>query len=50
MFPAMMSVSDALVPATGTVTSIYLAGSAVGTMLLPGSMGERFKVLVQTKG
>ncbi len=39
MFPAMMSLSDTLVPATGTVTSLYLAGSAVGTMAVPGSMG-----------
>ncbi len=39
MFPAMMSLSERLVPATGTVTSIYLAGSAIGAMAIPGSMG-----------
>jgi fucose permease len=39
MFPSMMSLSDAIVPATGTITSIYLAGSAIGTMVIPGSMG-----------
>ena len=39
MFPSMMSISNALVPATGTVTSLYLAGSAIGTMAIPGSMG-----------
>jgi fucose permease len=39
LFPSMMSVSEAVVPATGTVTSLYLAGSAIGTMAIPGSMG-----------
>ncbi len=39
MFPSMMSVSDTLLPATGTVTSLYLAGSALGGMVIPGSMG-----------
>jgi fucose permease len=39
LFPAMMSLSDSIVPATGTVTSLYLAGSAIGTMAIPGSMG-----------
>ncbi|HEY1741028.1 MAG TPA: MFS transporter [Acidimicrobiia bacterium] len=39
LFPAMMSLSESMVPATGTITSLYLAGSAIGTMAIPGSMG-----------
>ena len=45
MFAAMLSLSDHLVPATGTITSVYLVGSSFGAMLLPSTMGgliERF--------
>lgn len=39
MFPSMLSVSDAALPATGTVTSIYMIGSGVGSMTLPVLIG-----------
>jgi fucose permease len=39
MFPSMLSVSDAAIPATGTVTSIYMIGSGVGSMTVPVLIG-----------
>ena len=39
MFPSMLALSEQSIPSTGTVTSIYLVGSSVGTMVLPGTMG-----------
>ena len=39
MYAAMMLHSKEHIPATGTVTSLYVAGSALGAMAIPGSMG-----------
>jgi hypothetical protein len=35
----MLSVSETAVPATGTVTSLYLVGSGLGAMALPWAIG-----------
>ena len=40
MFASMLSLSEAHVAATGTVTSLYLVGSSVGSMTLPWATGN----------
>jgi MFS transporter, FHS family, Na+ dependent glucose transporter 1 len=40
MFASMLSLSNDHVAATGTVTSLYLIGSSVGTMTLPWATGR----------
>lgn len=39
MFPMMLALSEETVPSTGTVTSVYLVGSSLGTFVLPATMG-----------
>ncbi len=40
MFASMLSLSEQHVAATGTVTSVYLAGSSLGAMTLPWATGK----------
>jgi MFS transporter, FHS family, Na+ dependent glucose transporter 1 len=40
MFPAMLSLAEPVLPSTGTVTSLFLAGSSIGSMTLPWLIGR----------
>lgn len=40
MFPTMLSLAEPVIPSTGAVTSAFLAGSSVGTMIIPWAIGR----------
>ncbi len=39
MFPAMLSLAEPVLPSTGLVTGLFLAGSSIGSMTLPPLIG-----------
>ncbi len=46
MFPTMLSLAEPVLPSTSTVTSGFLAGSAIGSMTIPALIGR----ILDTKG
>ena len=46
MFPTMLSLAEPVLPSTSTVTSGFLAGSAIGSMTIPALIGR----ILDTRG